>query len=458
MTKIQWMTLGAALCMLLPLPMLQYIGEESVFALKSYEMFLSGNYLQTSLYGNIMKDPPLYHWPIIGIAQVIGWEYLEVAMRFVSVVASWLSALMLGLFANHLFKDKQAGWLTACVYLCLAEVMFWYGWLGYVDMSFACALLAANLALWRAFEARNAYWYVLACLCLALSVLLKNITAYPLFAATACVLLWHMRCWSFLYNPFVVLGTVLAFVIPMLWSHAVSSGGDAAQSQIMWSEILRKFSNIAIIPYLQHFFEMPLQLLLRSAPISLFLLFLYWKYRQRWLWDAKLVTLSLLALFSFMPFWFAPGGSPRYFLPVYPWLALLFAYLLLQVHLKHLRTALQCMLVLLLLKIPYSLGVLPYIKDAMPERDLKVVAQAIVQHTEGWPIRSMNVASTGLSVAAYINTMRDNGDYIRYYSGQKQHNTFVMSYDPQPQLGQADQVYRIRGDHLYLYRVKGEQD
>jgi len=455
MTRTQWITIGAALCMLLPLPMLQYIGEESVFALKSYEMFLSGNYLQTSLYGNIMKDPPLYHWPIIAIVQLIGWDYLEVAIRFVSVMASWLSALMLGLFAARVFQDKQTGWLAACVYLCLVEIMFWYGWLGYVDMSFSCVLLAANLSLWRAIEDKSSMWYVAACVLLAVSVMVKNITAYPLFAVTALVVTYYQRSWRFLFRPWVLFGSVVALLIPVLWGHTVSNG-DVEQTHVMWAEILRKFSHIDPLTYLFHFFEMPLQLFLRSAPLSLFLVFLWIKHRQRWSWHPLLSQFSWITLLIFLPFWFAPGGSPRYFLPVYPWIALVLTFLLMQLHLQYMQTALKWMLVVLILKIPYSLVVLPYMKDGMVERDLKEVAQDIVLQTEGWPIRSMNVASTGLSVAAYVNVMRDHGDYIRYYTGQDQH-TFVISYGLQPQLGLPYKTYHIRGDTLCLYRIEGAQ-
>ncbi|MDQ6960931.1 MAG: glycosyltransferase family 39 protein [Mariprofundaceae bacterium] len=440
--------------MLLPLPMLQYIGEESVFALKSYEMFLSGNYLQTSLYGGIMKDPPFYHWLVIGIVQVIGWDYLEVAIRLVSVLASWLSALMLGVFAAHLWRDRQVGWLAAAVYLCLAEVMFWYGWLGYVDMSFACCLLAANLALWRAVEARDSRWYFVACLLLAGSVMVKNLTAYPLFAATALVLVWRMQAWHFLYKPLVILGSLLALCLPVVWGHAVNSGGEAVQTQVMWAEIMRKFSGVDLLAYAQHLIEMPLQLFLRCAPFSLLLLFLWWQAKQRWAWDAHLSTLAWIALLSFMPFWLAPGGSPRYFLPVYPWLALIITYLLWQLQAKHLKLAVQCMVIVLVLKVPYSLWGLPYLKDGMIERDLKVVAQDIIEKTEGWPICSVNVASTGLSVAAYINVMRDNGDYIRYCTGSR---AFMISYHLQDKLGSPEHSYRIRGDALYLYRIEGDQ-
>jgi hypothetical protein len=70
----------AALSFLLTLPV-EYIGQETVYPLMSYEMWFYGKYLTPSMYGMDYWRPPLYNLMIIPVAQLIGW--LCVQMRII---------------------------------------------------------------------------------------------------------------------------------------------------------------------------------------------------------------------------------------------------------------------------------------------------------------------------------------------------------------------------------------
>ncbi|MDX8403667.1 MAG: hypothetical protein R8K54_04585 [Mariprofundaceae bacterium] len=49
------LTLFAALVMLLPLPIMQYIGEESYYTLSAYEMFANGDWWPQPVFGSYWK-------------------------------------------------------------------------------------------------------------------------------------------------------------------------------------------------------------------------------------------------------------------------------------------------------------------------------------------------------------------------------------------------------------------
>jgi len=186
----QRLTIAAALMMLLPLPIMQYVGEEGLMALKSYEMFVRGDYLHPSILGGVWPHSPLWHWPVIGISQLIGWEHVDIAVRMVSVTATWLSALCAALTAGWLYGHKytQAGWLAALVYLSMGEVAFWYGWLGYVDATFGFFIFAAITSLWRSVADEKFTWFILSLLFVSLAFMTKNITAYALYGTSGLIL------------------------------------------------------------------------------------------------------------------------------------------------------------------------------------------------------------------------------------------------------------------------------
>src|SRR5271157_1144551 len=93
--RTYWLLCGlAGLSFLLTLP-LEYIGQESVYPLVSYEMWFYGKYLTPSMYGMYYLRPPLYHWMIIPIAQLIGWNHMLVAARLVAMTATLSTALLL---------------------------------------------------------------------------------------------------------------------------------------------------------------------------------------------------------------------------------------------------------------------------------------------------------------------------------------------------------------------------
>ncbi|MDQ6972543.1 MAG: hypothetical protein Q9M30_07835, partial [Mariprofundaceae bacterium] len=74
----KWLALAAALSMLLPLPVMQFVGEEGLMALKSYEMFVRDDWLHPSILGFVWPHSPLWHWPVIMISKLLGWQHVDI--------------------------------------------------------------------------------------------------------------------------------------------------------------------------------------------------------------------------------------------------------------------------------------------------------------------------------------------------------------------------------------------
>jgi len=440
----------AATLMLLPLPVMQYVGEEGLMAIKSYEMFVRGDWLHPSIFGGVWPHSPLWHWPVIAISQLIGWEHVDIAIRLVSVVATWLSAAMAAWFAAWLFREKAgAGWLAALIYLSMGEVAFWYGWLGYVDALFGSFIFSAIVLLWRAMAEKRAGWLILSLLAISLAFMTKNITAYALYGIAGLVLLWRLRQWQLLKSPRFILPALAALIVPVVWQALIIPAGENTAATSI-RDAMRNFAGFSVWDYLQHWLTYPLVFAFRALPLSL--LFMWWWLRreQRFSLTSHGQTLLWILLGCLLPFWISAGATPRYLVPLYGLAALLLTSWILQLDGMRLRQAVAGMAIVILLKIPYSLGVLPYIKDWRPERDVKIVAEEIMHMTDDAPLRTQNDVATGLAIAAYIDVWRQDREPIRWYRGAER-GVYVLAEAPTPALGRLLKSWHLRGDHVYLY-------
>jgi 4-amino-4-deoxy-L-arabinose transferase-like glycosyltransferase len=446
------LTCLAAAFMLLPLPVMQYVGEEGLMALKSYEMFVRNDWLHPSILGGIWPHSPLWHWPVIAISQLIGWEHVDIAVRLVSVAASWLTALSAGLMAHWLFNRQyaHAGWLCALTYLTMGEVAFWYGWLGYVDATFGLFIFSAIAMLWRALADEHAGLFIISLLLISLAFMTKNITAYALFGAAGLVLTWRLHRWHLLKRPIFPLAILLALGVPVLWqSFIVLPGSNTATITI--NDVLRNFAGYGPLAFVWHWLSFPPIFLFRALPVSLFLAWLWLRRKHCMQPDHTLVTLALVLLICFLPFWISAGATPRYLVPLYGLAALLLTALMLQLKPHQLRQACLLMALIVLVKIPYSLGILPYIKDWRAERDVKAVAHEIMQMTDDAPLFTENDVASGLAVTAYIDVWRQDRPPVTWWPGANT-ASYVITEVATPSLGRLMKSWRLRGDEVYLYR------
>ena len=447
---LKLLTFTAAVFMLLPLFSMQYVGEEGVMAIKSYEMFVRDDWMRPSVFGMIWPHSPLWHWPVIGISMIIGWEHVDASIRLVSVLSSWTTALCVGLMANWLYKRPTAGWLGALIYLSMGEIALWYGWLGYLDSTFGMFIFAAIATLWRTIEDEHIGWFICSLLLISLAFLTKNITAYGVFGFAGLALLWQLQRWYLLKHPLFLTTGLLALTVPWLWqSMVVLESSNTASTTA--SDVLRNFMGYGLLDYLGHWIAFPFIFAFRALPVSLFVIWLKLRHKHPFQIDKTLKTGLFVLLACFLPFWLSAGGTPRYLVPLYGIVALVLTGLTLQLNQLRLRQAVTLITIIILFKIPYSFVVLPYIKDWRPERDVKVVAEEVMRLTENTPLRTQNDVSTGLAIAAYIDVWRRERPPISWYRNNET-GVYILAEVETPKFGRLIKTWRLRGDHVYLYR------
>jgi hypothetical protein len=449
--SLKLLVLCAAAALLLPLPIMQYVGEESYYTLGAYEIFVSGHWWHQSVFGMYWPKTPLYNWLIIGVAQVIGWQHLDVAPRVVSVAASWGSAFVVFIMAKRFFSNQEhAPWLAALIYLTMGEISFWYGWLGYADATFSFFIFSAMACMWIAIEDERFTYLAGSLLLISLAFMVKNISCYALLGVTALVLLHRHHRWRLLIKPWFILPSLLALTVPWLYQHFALGPSSGSNSLVAIFDALRNFTGYSLFDYLAHWISYPALFLARAFPVTVLIIWFYWRQKQRYTFDANLMTLTWILLACLAPFWLSASGTPRYLIPFYGLLALLLTGLVLQLEAKQTKLVLQTIALIIILKIPYSFAVLPYIKDWRPERDIRAVVEDIMQITDGKTLRTMNDVSTGLSIGVYINVRTPHDQFIRWYDG-KERQVYILSEVEDPKLGEQIKYWRLQGNHTYLY-------
>jgi hypothetical protein len=448
---LKLLVLCAAVAMLLPLPIMQYVGEESYYTLGAYEIFVRQEWWHQSIFGMDWPKTPLYNWLIIGVAKIIGWQHLDVAPRIVSVAASWGSAFVVFLMARRFFSSyAHAPWLASLLYLTMGEISFWYGWLGYADATFSFFIFSAMASMWVAIEDESFTYLAGSLILISLAFMVKNISCYVLLGTATLILLHRQHRWYLLRKPWFMLPCLLALTVPWLYQHFALAANTRSNSIVAIFDALRNFTGYSLLDYLGHWLTYPILFLTRAFPVTLLIIWFYWREKQRYVFDLNLMTLAWILLACLAPFWLSAAGSPRYLIPFYGLLALLLTGLVLQLDSKQTKLVLRAMLFMIIIKIPYSFAILPYIKDWRPERDIKAVVEDILQTTEGKTIRTRDDVATGLSIGVYLDVQLPAEQYIRWYDG-KEKQVYILCDTKIPELGKIVKSYRLRGDDVFLY-------
>jgi len=432
--------------MLLPLHM-QYIGEEAFFAITTYEMLFSGDWTHATLYGWGTGRFPVFQWVATMFAHGVGAQNMEVAIRLVSVTATWFTVYVVGKLAQCLCHSREMAWLTALIFLASGESMFWYGWLGYSDALFSCFIFFAIALLWISLEKEQAALYMCAWLMVGIAVLVKALTAYAFFGVAVLVLATGLRRWRFILRPSMVLGTLCMLATP--WVVVWLSGDHTDPFYAMLGDVTKHHSS-HWIKTVTHILYFPLESVARVLPFSLLIILMAWQSKGLPLDKNTRLLLWIIGL-NYLPYWLNATASPRYIIPLYPLVALLFT-----IWLSHADDAIKrwgkyLIVILIVAKIPFSIWILPYAKGGWrADHNMNVIAASIIKHADGRPILSENDAASGMGVAAYVDR-RLFPEHIVLNPSAVHGEAYILTYFPKPRYGELVQRYTMHGDAMYLY-------
>ena len=445
-----WLMYAAALASSIPALRAYFVGEEGILVISSLEMHLRGDWLRLWLFGSDQRHGVFANWLIIAGARVLGWEHVLAVTRAVMLLATAVAGAIVCLLVHRLYRDAALAAFAAALYVSFADILFYRGWLGYRDPLFGMLVFAAIAALWLAVRERRLTWLVAALVSMTLAFLTKGLVAYAYVGAAVLVLLARREGRAFLLQPAAIALGAAALALPFAWVQWILA--DAGMGGRMTAEMVAKFGWDSIGAYSLKLVTYPVETVLRLAPASLLLG--YWWYRQRETVtqvarDIEWRTALAIALIVFVPFWLAPQSHFRYLLPIVPLCAITAALAVYRLGEGHVRVTLNWLWLAIGLKLVFALTAFPWYQQAYRGANYAAAATDILARSAGRPLYANNVSASGLSVAAHIDLARLLQTPLTFPPDEWR-DGFVITYGPDPALGQVVTLYRLGGATIAL--------
>ena len=443
-----WLLFAIAAASFLPALFFYYVGEEAIFPKSALEMWYYGEPIRRMLFGVDLQHNPLFTWLIIPLSMLFGWDAMLVVTRAITIAATVGSGLVVAGLAQFLYGNRVFAAVAAVVYLTLSDLFFYRGWLAYVDPLFGLLVFTAIAALWLACERRHAGWLALALLLLSAAFMAKALTAYVFYGGAAVVLLWrgHHR---FLFSVKSIALHAVGLAFPLIWFRFFMA--SSGQGTRMFSEIVAKLGPESLADYLAKLALYPLETAHCLAPVGLLALWQVMR-RRSLLIEAKdrhLTTALLILLVGYLPYWLAPHSHVRYLVPLYPLAGLVIARVLWIGGNAALAMTRKWVIGLIVVKLLVVLIAFPLYQQRYRGANYAEAAQAIIARTAGYPLYTLNVSASGLSVTAYIDTARLPKQPLAF-PPTNWRDGFVVAYEPDEKVGQVAERYRLAGNDLYL--------
>lgn len=402
---LKWIWFFSCVC-LLTFWRIPHIGEEGVYTLSVFEMWFHDHWRTATVLGQEHARPPLYQWlTAIGVRWVGFQHTLDVA-RFVSAVATMMTAAMLYGFSKRVFRAPSVGLWAAVIFLN-GDVMVRRGWLAYADPLFSCFVCASIMLGWVACEGKSNRWLVGVFFSLSLAYLAKTYTCYLFYLSACMVWLWQGHGRFLCRWPSVIIHGA-AFLFPVLWGKI---GVQAGQTSANWDNLIYNLvfhlQGFQWLPYVKKLVKFPLELWVLLLPTSAIGIYLLLQRRTQIVFSKEYTPVLLFVVLAALPYWLVPHPiASRYLLPLMPMLSLLLAACVVQASHRVQRMvwlALSCVLALRLLG---GVWFFPY--DQTHRRgDARAAAMDILQRVEEAPLYVNDSSSRGLRVAWELNAQQN---------------------------------------------------
>lgn len=301
-------------------------GEESRRGLVAREMIETGDWIIPRTQGvPLFSRPPLQNWLIASLALVRG-DVDAVAIRLPSICAILLTCIVIYRY-SRIFLSPLGALAAGLSFASMAQVLE-LGRVGETDALFTLFVSGALLA-WHGGRMRGVsavrVWcagYALA----ALGTLTKGPQAPVYFVAPVGLYLLSTRNWRDLFTRAHAAGIATFFAVLATWQvPCVLQVGLDGTRQMYVRDVGHRFMDATWFSFGEHLAVYPLELLVCLLPWSA--LFIVWFNREfrRTLGPSRdhVLFLAICLAVAFPTVWFPPGSRPRYFMSLYPCLAIL---------------------------------------------------------------------------------------------------------------------------------------
>jgi 4-amino-4-deoxy-L-arabinose transferase-like glycosyltransferase len=298
-------------------------GEETRWATGAREMLATGDWIVPRQQGRVFPErPPMTMW-MMAIAGWLRGDVDPIAIRLPSAFAVLLSSILIFGYTRA-FASTVAATIAALAYATMGQVLQ-IGRQGESEALFTL-FVAGSLLVWHGGYTRG--WraisvWIVGFAFTALAALVKGPQAPVYFVAITSMYLAVRRDWRYLLSWQFAAGMAVFVLILAAWQIPFYLATDWAAVVAIWSGLAG--DRIRLSGMLEHAVTFPLETFACLLPWSPILVALAKRETRRLLVDQQqVVTFLITALVVAYPtVWLAAGARGRYFMPLYPLVAVL---------------------------------------------------------------------------------------------------------------------------------------
>lgn len=301
-------------------------GEETRRAMVAREILWTGDWIVPRQQGEpFLSRPPLGSYPIALLALVLG-DATPLATRLPTAIATLLTALLVYGYARQ-FLSATGAMGAGLGYASMGQVMQ-LGQIAETEAVFTL-LVSGSLLLWH--WGYSAGWskmwtWSVAYLLVGLGALAKGPQAPVYFGGTVGVFLLYQRQWRELFSPAHFVGIAVGAAVLGGWQLAfIQQVGWESVDEVWVSDVGLRFVDQTWLTTIVHLLTFPGEVWIYLLPSSFLLL----AYLHPALWrevkskHAWLLFVVIAIAVTFPTCWIVPGAKPRYYMPMYPCLAVM---------------------------------------------------------------------------------------------------------------------------------------
>lgn len=396
-------------------------GEEGLYPATTYEMLFKHDFWNVYFLGGYYGRPPLFNWLMILAGDVFGFSHMLLLARMVTITLTVGSAAILYWFTCALVRDVDFALWTVLCFLS-GDLLFRRSWIAYADPTFAFFIFTSIAFMWVGSVRNQQRWLLLAIPALIAAFLSKAMTCYVFYGVTALTLLIVDKKWRYFFHPLSIALHLFALAFPFLWFSLIA---HQTGHRALW-DLYHQFSAVSIqwIPYVVHLFGHLLGYFARFAPLSIIVIYalLTRQFNKPLIMPTWVKITAVTVVINFLPYWLTPHvDQARYLLPLYPFIALLMAYVIDHSAERIKLIATITLVFFIAMKILLSPFGLPWFEHM--SNDYPATARDILNITQGRPLYINDVDSliTTLDEMHYPKapyTATPQGDNNFYFIGK----------------------------------------
>ena len=314
------------------LGLMPLIGDESIRALVSLEMMLSGDYLTPTLTGELyFNKPPLYNWIIIVFYKIFN-SNSEFVTRLPSTIFLLVYCISIFFWVKSIL-GKQAGFIASLMFLTCGRILIYDSMLGLIDITYSWIIFTNFMLIWHLFKKQEyGKLFIVSYILTSVAFLMKGLPTLAFQAMTLLALFTLHKKFKVLLSWRHFLGIFIFILLAGVYYYFYyTRHPDAFPVLIskLYSESADKSAvGLPVVETALHIFSFPFEMLYHFAPWTFLIVFMFDRNLLSKALENKFVFFCLITFIAnIIIYWLSPVTYPRYLLMLFPLIFIVMLYL-----------------------------------------------------------------------------------------------------------------------------------